>query len=88
MSTCRQYADDTSIYHCFKPAGFPQSISSMQATLENLENWSEHSNLIMNPEKTKTKLISTVQMSTKHSLTNVDITSYNSYNQCENIRKR
>ena len=66
MLTCRQYADDTSIYHCFKPAGLPQSITSMQATLEKLENWSDHSNLIMNPEKTKTKLISTVQMSTKH----------------------
>ena len=60
---CRQYADDTSIYRSFRPADLPLSITSMQATW-TLENWSDHSNLIMNPEKTKTILISTVQMST------------------------
>ena len=31
---CRQYADDTSIYRCFKPGDLPQSITPMQATLD------------------------------------------------------
>ena len=70
---CRQYADDTSIYSCIKPADLPRSIMSMQATLEKLEKWSDHSNLVMNPEKTKTMLISTVQMSKAHSSTNADL---------------
>ena len=61
------------VYRCFKPTDLPQSITSMQATLDKLENWSDHSTLIMNPEKTKTMLVSIVQMSTVHSLKNVDI---------------
>ena len=72
MSIC-QYADDTSIYRHSKPADLLQSITSMQATLEKLEKLSDHSNLVINPEKTKTILISTHQMSSVHLLAKTDV---------------
>ena len=70
---CRQYADDTSIYTVASGQQIFHNLLHQCKLHWTLENWSDHSNLIMNPEKTKTILISTVQMSTVHSLKNVEI---------------
>ena len=62
-ATCHQYADDTTLYRHSKPADLNESVSALQSTLRKLEDWSERSNLVINPEKTKTMLISSKQLS-------------------------
>ena len=57
-ATCHQYADDTTLYRHSRPADLNESVSALQSTLRKLEDWSERSNLVINPEKTKTMLIS------------------------------
>ena len=50
-ATCHQYADDTTLYRHSKPSELNESVSALQSTLRKLEDWSERSNLVINPEK-------------------------------------
>ena len=66
---CFQYADDTTVYNHGSPKDLLSSgIQTMSKTMCNLERWAMNSNLLLNGEKTKQKLITTPQMSRVHGL--------------------
>ena len=65
---CVQYADDTSLYSHFSVKELDSSAVDMNETLVSITNWSQDSNLALNPAKTKCMLFSTPQMSSYHSL--------------------
>ena len=67
-TNCYQYADDTTLYNHCKVADLTTGETSMNNTLTKLSNWSQGSNLALNPTKTKCMLFTTSQMSTYHSL--------------------
>jgi exonuclease III len=72
-TSCIQYADDTTMYVHSSVAEIPNSISSLTASLNNLDNWSSRSNLSLNPKKTETMLFSTSQLARVHSLGKVEL---------------
>ena len=65
---CVQYADDTSLYSHFNVKELDSRAVDMNKTLVSITNWSQDSNLALNPGKTKYMLFSTPQMSSYHSL--------------------
>ena len=65
---CVQYADDTSLYSHFNVKELDSRAVDMNETLASITNWSQDSNLALNPAKTKCMLFSTPQMSSYHSL--------------------
>ena len=65
---CVQYADDTSLYSHFNVKELDSRAVDMNKTLVSITNWSQDSNLALNPGKTKCMLFSTPQMSSYHSL--------------------
>ena len=65
---CYQYADDTTLYNHCKVEDLVTGEMSMNNTLTELSNWSQGSNLVLNPTKTKCMLFTASQMSTYHSL--------------------
>ena len=70
---CHQYADDTAFYKHCKPADLQSTVTDLSACVEKLEAWSREANLVINPEKTKVMLFSTLQLSKIHHLDAVDI---------------
>ena len=65
---CVQYADDTSLYSHSNVKELDSRAVDMNETLASITNWSQDSNLALNPAKTKCMLFSTPQMSSHHSL--------------------
>ena len=65
---CHQYADDTTLYRHCKPSDLQQCESELQCALNNMSSWSQECNLALNPGKTKTMLLSTLQRSRVHHL--------------------
>ena len=65
---CVQYADGTSLYSHSNVKELDSRAVDMNETLASITNWSQDSNLALNPEKTKCMLFSTPQMSSYHSL--------------------
>ena len=65
---CVQYADDTSLYSHSNVKELDSRAVDMNETLASITNWSQDSNLALNPAKTKCMLFSTPQMSSYHSL--------------------
>ena len=65
---CVQYAYDTSLYSHFNVKELDSRAVDMNGTLASITNWSQDSNLALNPAKTKCMLFSTPQMSSYHSL--------------------
>ena len=65
---CVQYADDTSLCSYFNVKELDSRAVNMNETLVSITNWSQDSNLALNPAKTKCMLFSTPQMSSYHSL--------------------
>ena len=63
-----QYADDTSLYSHSNVKELDSKAADMNETLASIINWSQDSNLALNPAKTKCMLFSTPQMSSYHSL--------------------
>ena len=66
--TTFQYADDTNVYSSCRAVDLPILANGFNSTLEKLSSWSCNSNLALNPDKTKTMVISTRQMAHFHSL--------------------
>ena len=64
---CVQYAD-TSLYSHSNVKDLDSRAVDMNETLASITNWSQDSNLALNPAKTKCMLFSTPQMSSYHSL--------------------
>ena len=65
---CVQYADDTSLYSHFNVKELDSRAVDMNETLVSITNWSQDSNLALNPAKTKCMLFLTPRMSSYHSL--------------------
>ena len=60
--------DDTSLYRHSNVKELDSRAADMNETLASITNWSQDSNLALNPAKTKCMLFSTPQMSSYHSL--------------------
>ena len=65
---CFQYADDTTILAHGRPKDLPSLETALNEDLEKLISWSSSTNLALNPKKTKVMVMSTNQLSKKHSL--------------------
>ena len=65
---CFQYADDTTIYKHCKFSAIKYCEARMNTTLKQLTEWSNVSNLALNPAKTKCMVFSTQQLSKTHSI--------------------
>ena len=65
---CIQYAEDTSLYSHSNVKELDSRAVDMNETLPSITNWSQDSNLSLNPAKTKCMLFSTPRMSSYHSL--------------------
>ena len=63
-----QYADDTTIYSSCPTPELQRCAQELNSTLNTVSSWSNDSHLALNSKKTKTKLLSTSQMSHVHSL--------------------
>ena len=63
-----QYADDTTLYIHAKPKNLESLQKTTSETLSQLSEWSDRNSLALNNAKTKLMLISTREMSAKHSL--------------------
>ena len=62
-----QYADDITIYYSPAPE-LQRSGQELNSARNTVSSWSNDSHLALNPKKTKTMLLSTIQMSHIHSL--------------------
>jgi hypothetical protein len=60
-TNCYQYAADTTLYNHCKVAGLMTGETNMNNTLTELSNWSQGSNLALNPTKTKCILFTIYQ---------------------------
>ena len=63
-----QYANDTNVYSSCHPVDLPSLANRFNSTLEKLSSSSCNSNQALNPDKTKTMVISARQMAHFHSL--------------------
>ena len=63
-----QYADDTTLYIHAKPKNLQFLQRTTGDTLSQLNEWSDRNSLALNSAKTKLMIISTREMSAKHSL--------------------
>ena len=68
LMECVQFADDTSLYSYFNVKELDSRFVDVNETLVSITNWSQDSNLALNPAKTKCMLFSTPQISSYHSL--------------------
>ena len=68
ITKCAQYADDAILYSHCTVRDLTSKEVEMNKTLNKFGNWSQDSNLALNPPKTKSMFYSTCQMSSYHSL--------------------
>ena len=63
-----QYADDTSIYIQCKPKEINAAVSNITEDIENMQIWSQASNLVFNEKKTKSMYFCTRRLQQAHDL--------------------
>ena len=67
-AACHQYADDTSLYRHSKPKDLNICATSLNNDVNEIQGWTKDTNLIFNPNKTKSMLFTTQQMARRHQL--------------------
>ena len=67
-AACHQYADDTSLYRHSKPKDLDICSTTLNNDVNEIQGWTKDTNLIFNPNKTKSMLFTTQQMARRHQL--------------------